>query len=52
MKKCEQCSKELKDGEWKTRQVVHVDQGRVKKTDFTVCKEGGCGGYLQMAYEG
>lgn len=51
-KKCAQCGdQEPKEG-FTTKIVIHRDRGRVVKTPFTVCKGAGCGGILQMAYEG
>lgn len=56
--RCNYCGTENNEGGYKTKEVIHrkwsSEMGRqyVGRTNFTVCADKSCGGYLQMGYEG
>lgn len=57
-KRCAYCGEVSPPGGFVTREVIHREfnpwkqKQVVKSSSFTVCRDTGCGGKLQMSYEG
>lgn len=56
--KCNYCGATTPEHGFTTKGVIHrginphTGRAEVVRSDFTVCRDKPCGGYLQMAYEG